>query len=114
MVWTTGTGTGNSVTGIDILPPAEVLPAVESYYQADLANSIAHIIDNLQGKAFDCVLLLDVLEHLTTCERLLRECRPALKSNGMIIVSVPNIANISVRLLLLLGKFDYTERGILR
>ena len=52
-------------------------------------------------------------EHLTACDRLLRECRPALKTNGMLIVSVPNIANISVRLLLLLGKFDYTERGIL-
>ena len=103
----------NSVTGIDILPPAEVLPSIERYYQADLGNSIAHIINELRGKTFDRVLLLDVLEHLITCERLLRECRPALKANGMLIVSVPNIANISVRLLLLLGKFDYTERGIL-
>ena len=103
----------NRITGIDILPPPEVLPALSRYYQADLGESIARIIEDLRGETFDRVLLLDVLEHLTTCDRLLRECRPAVKDTGFLIVSVPNIANIYVRLLLLLGKFEYTERGIL-
>ena len=103
----------NHVTGIDILPKAAVLPSLEQYYQADLHNSIAGIVDQLPGECFDRVLLLDVLEHITTCDRLLRECRPALKSSGILIVSVPNIANIWIRLTILLGKFDYTERGIL-
>ncbi len=103
----------NRVTGMDILPPSAVLPALSRYYQADLSESIARIVDDLHGETYDRVLLLDVLEHLTTCDRLLRECRPTLKSTGFLIVSVPNIANIYVRLLLLLGKFEYTERGIL-
>jgi len=103
----------NRVTGMDILPPSAVLPALARYYQADLSESIARILEELRGETFDRVLLLDVLEHLTTCDRLLRECRQALKSTGCLIVSVPNIANIYVRLLLLLGKFEYTERGIL-
>jgi hypothetical protein len=30
-----------------------------------------------------------------------------------VIVSVPNVANVTVRLALLLGRFTYTERGIL-
>ena len=29
------------------------------------------------------------------------------------IVSLPNVANISVRMMLLFGRFNYTERGIL-
>ena len=33
--------------------------------------------------------------------------------DGHLVVSVPNVANITVRLMLLFGKFDYTERGIL-
>ena len=103
----------NHVTGIDILPKSEVLPALEQYYQADLTDSIAQIIDELPGERFDRILLLDILEHITTCDRLLRECRPALKSDGILIVSVPNIANIWIRLTLLLGRFHYTERGIL-
>jgi hypothetical protein len=37
----------------------------------------------------------------------------ALKPNGRLIVSLPNVANISVRLALLFGQFNYMERGIL-
>jgi len=36
-----------------------------------------------------------------------------LKREGLLIVSLPNIANIYVRLTLLLGRFDYSERGLL-
>ena len=45
--------------------------------------------------------------------RLLTECKAVLKSNGLLVVSLPNIANITVRLKLLFGKFDYQERGIM-
>jgi len=30
-----------------------------------------------------------------------------------VVVSVPNVANITVRLMLLMGRFNYTERGIM-
>ena len=59
------------------------------------------------------MLLLDVLEHLKNPERLLNQCRDVLKPDGAVVVSLPNVANITVRLMLLLGNFDYTERGIL-
>ena len=62
---------------------------------------------------FDIVLFADVLEHLRRPEEVLRRCLPCLKSDGEIIVSVPNVANIFVRMSLLLGYFEYTERGIL-
>jgi len=44
---------------------------------------------------------------------VLRRCIPALKDSGKIIISVPNIANWVIRLSLLLGKFDYMDKGIL-
>ena len=36
-----------------------------------------------------------------------------LKKNGKIIVSLPNVAHITIRLKLLFGDFTYTESGIL-
>ena len=56
---------------------------------------------------------MDVMEHLRVPEKLLRDCRALLKPNGHLIVSLPNVANITVRLMLLFGRFNYTERGIL-
>jgi len=39
--------------------------------------------------------------------------RARLRPAGAIIVSLPNIANLRVRLGLLFGRFDYTDSGIL-
>ena len=36
-----------------------------------------------------------------------------LRPHGRVIVSVPNVANITVRLALLLGRFEYRPRGIM-
>lgn len=65
------------------------------------------------GEPFDCVLLADVLEHLREPATVLRRLRPALAPRGRIIVSVPNVAHLAVRLGLLLGRFQYADRGIL-
>ena len=54
-----------------------------------------------------------MLEHLKDPERLLKQISPVLRRDGSIVVSVPNVANIFVRLSLLFGRFEYTERGIL-
>ena len=62
---------------------------------------------------FDYIIFADVLEHLRDPQAVLRRCIPALKESGKIIISVPNIANWIIRLSLLLGKFDYMDRGIL-
>ena len=64
-------------------------------------------------REFDYILYADVLEHLRDPAAVLRTCIPALKDSGKIIISVPNVANLVIRLSLLLGHFDYTDRGIL-
>ena len=62
---------------------------------------------------FDYILLADVLEHLRDPGGLLRRLVPCLKDGGEIIISIPNIAHLSVRLSLMLGHFQYQDRGIL-
>ncbi len=62
---------------------------------------------------FDVILFGDVLEHTRQPERILLQAKELIKSNGQIIVSVPNIAHWRVRFGLLFGRFEYSDSGIL-
>jgi 2-polyprenyl-3-methyl-5-hydroxy-6-metoxy-1,4-benzoquinol methylase len=104
---------GNRVVGIDALPRPARDDVFESYVSADLSQGLGEAIERLAGKQFDKILLMDVLEHLMKPEQLLQDCGKLLMSSGQLLVSVPNIANLTVRLSLALGQFNYTERGIL-
>ena len=61
----------------------------------------------------DAIVLADILEHLRDPSSLLACVRQSLTRDGHLFVSVPNIANVTVRLGLLFGIFEYRERGIL-
>ncbi len=61
----------------------------------------------------DAIVLADVLEHLRNPAATLQLVRCALRDDGHVFISVPNIANITVRLGLLFGVFEYRDRGIL-
>jgi 2-polyprenyl-3-methyl-5-hydroxy-6-metoxy-1,4-benzoquinol methylase len=105
---------GNTVTGIDNLESPVHAAEMKEYFQANLQTGLTSVASQLRGQQFDKVLFLDVLEHLLQPERLLKDVRPLLKpAAGTIVVSVPNVANIAVRLMLLFGSFDYADRGIL-
>ncbi|HEU0118996.1 MAG TPA: glycosyltransferase [Bryobacteraceae bacterium] len=105
---------GNEVTGIDGLESPIHASAMRDYFQADLQLGLSQVAAQLSGRSYDKVLLLDVLEHLNHPERVLRDVLPLLRpSGGSIIVSLPNVANIFVRLNLLFGRFEYADRGIL-
>jgi predicted TPR repeat methyltransferase len=62
---------------------------------------------------FDVIVAGDVLEHLPRPGELLSILRPLLKTDGALLVSLPNVANVTVRIGLLLGRFAYSPRGIL-
>ncbi len=64
-------------------------------------------------KGFGAALAADVLEHLVDPDRTLAQLAAVLPAGGPLFVSVPNVANLTVRLALLFGRFDYAERGIL-
>ena len=114
----------NQVSGIDILDAPKNIDAFQYYIQADLQkglseawNRLGYSSNKIQSilpeEKFDTVLLPDILEHLYHPERLLQDCQKVLDHHGRLIVSVPNVANITVRLSLLFGSWNYTERGIL-
>lgn len=62
---------------------------------------------------YDVVVLGDVLEHLPMPELILQKLVDLQSPGSTFIISVPNIANVWIRLNLLVGKFDYADRGIL-
>ncbi len=62
---------------------------------------------------FDAIVYGDVLEHLSDPLAALVALNRTLAPGGLVIVSVPNVAHLWVRLSLLLGRFDYADRGIL-
>lgn len=64
---------------------------------------------------FDLILCLDVLEHLRDPWRFLEKVSAQhLEPGGTVIASVPNVRHAGVVLpLLLRGRWDYTESGIL-
>jgi 2-polyprenyl-3-methyl-5-hydroxy-6-metoxy-1,4-benzoquinol methylase len=64
-------------------------------------------------RGYDAVVLGDVLEHMAAPEMALKKLTDAQNAGCTFVISVPNIANLWVRLNLLMGRFDYTDRGIL-
>jgi len=64
-------------------------------------------------RLFDAIVFADVLEHLADPEPLVRAARGWIVPGGSLLVSVPNVANLTVRLSLLAGRFEYAEKGIL-
>lgn len=57
---------------------------------------------------FDAIIFADVLEHLQNPWEMLSVVRPWLGPRGAVLASIPNVAHWTIRLNLLLGKWDYT------
>lgn len=64
-------------------------------------------------KFFDVFIYADILEHLKRPDLALLKFRRYLKPDGILIVSLPNIAYWRMRLNMLLGRFNYEEVGII-
>ena len=100
---------GCEVTGVDMLAPEMVSPALSGYLRRDLNPPL----DLPFGREFDCILLADVAEHISRSESLIADLRRYLKEDGRLIVSLPNIALWVYRLSLAAGRFEYADRGIM-
>lgn len=82
----------------------------EKVYQIDL-NFFKS--SQIKESNFDLVFCGDVLEHLLDPKGVLKELISLLAADGLMIISLPNIAQLPYRLKLLFGNFDYTETGVL-
>lgn len=65
------------------------------------------------GMLYDVIVFGDILEHLANPLLALTEVTRVLAPRGAVIISVPNVAHLAIRLALLVGRFDYFDRGIL-
>jgi glycosyltransferase involved in cell wall biosynthesis len=104
------TSLGCNVTGIEQDPGMAELarPHCQRMIVADIE---ALEIDKFGP--FDAIVFGDVLEHLRDPRSVLERLSKLLKPDGKILISLPNVANIWVRLNLLFGRFNYSRVGII-
>jgi 2-polyprenyl-3-methyl-5-hydroxy-6-metoxy-1,4-benzoquinol methylase len=117
-----GAGAGATLKWLKTLYPGAETTAVE--INPDLRKELNRNVDFpiigpldqviSQLETYDLILLLDVLEHLPDPTESLRRLAKLLNPEGQVIVSVPNVAHLSVSIpLLFQRRFDYQDAGIL-
>jgi 2-polyprenyl-6-hydroxyphenyl methylase/3-demethylubiquinone-9 3-methyltransferase len=83
---------GAAVTGLD--PAPETIEAARSHAQAQglAIDYIAATTDDLaaQHRQFDCVVAMEVVEHVPDVATFLRSCAALLKPGGLLILSTLN------------------------
>lgn len=116
-----GCGTGALTLRATTGKHNDVIAIEPDAVRADVARSrglkvICGLLDDsviAEHGPFDVVVLSDVIEHVAAPSQMLELAARALKPQGVIIASVPNVAHWTVRARLLLGRFDYTPTGIM-
>lgn len=100
------------VTGIELLeaPAQQAAQRLNRVVNAPVESALHELADEL----FDCILALDVLEHLVDPWTVTSQLSKLLAPGGVLIVSLPNIRNWQpIRDLLFRGEWKYVESGIL-
>lgn len=93
----------------------DCLLAREKGYKKVINKTIESAFEDrdLAVEKFDYIIFADVLEHLVDPAVILNKVRTFLKSDGKIIISLPNVAHYSIRFSLLTGNWNMQEFGIL-
>jgi 2-polyprenyl-3-methyl-5-hydroxy-6-metoxy-1,4-benzoquinol methylase len=81
------------------------------FYRQVFASTIEDA--DLPPATYPVIVCADVLEHTVDPVAVLRQLRRVATPDAVFIVSLPNVAHLAVRLMLLAGKFPRMERGIL-
>ena len=99
-----------TVVGLDRAEPEP--GRVDEFVRCDLNDGLPSSIDFAR---YDYVLILDVIEHLSSPEDFVSQLRDALgrSPTASVVVSTGNIGFIVNRLMHLFGQFNYGKRGIL-
>ena len=96
--------------GLELSEAAAVVAA--NFAEVNAGNFETMERDDFDG-SFDYVIMGDVLEHLFDTDGALTKVHKWLKPGGRLVVSVPNIAHISVLAQQLQGDWEYVDAGIL-
>lgn len=85
------------------------------YANKTFAGSLeeSEFLSSINGN-YDVVVAADVLEHLSSPEKILAMIKKVLNKEGRLVISIPNVACWPIRKELFFnGKFEYTETGVL-
>jgi 2-polyprenyl-3-methyl-5-hydroxy-6-metoxy-1,4-benzoquinol methylase len=107
------TETKSTVVGVEIdrLDAKRAAKVLDAVYAVNLETEAMPA--GLAKQQFDYIIFCDVIEHLVWPAETLQKIKSLLKPNGKVLFCIPNMTHMSVRLMLLGGKFDYGETGIL-
>lgn len=85
------------------------------YAEDGLCDDILNFrwVEKFAGLKFDAILFADVLEHLTSPEKVLQSAAGLLKDTGSLYASIPNITHNDILLKAYEEHFDYTKIGLL-
>ncbi|MFZ2268215.1 MAG: methyltransferase domain-containing protein [Azonexus sp.] len=102
---------GHQVWGVEPSP----LAAEEARKQLTFVHdgNIEGFFENNPTVKFDVIVFGDVLEHLVAPETVLQTSRAFLNHGGVVVASVPNVAHTAIRAMLLEGRWDYVDLGIM-
>ena len=117
-------GCGTGVLGRvlkDEHPERYVVGITHAHQEAERAREVLDrvVIADLEAYdfsalgQFDCVICSHVLEHLRNPATVLARLRKLLAVGGVILVALPNVLYWRQRLQFLMGRFRYTQGGLM-
>ena len=102
---------GATVDGVEVDPLYVEL--ARPYCRKVVSGDLNQISELGLDSDYDVIIAADVLEHLVEPELVLSKLKAHIKKGGLLVVSLPNVANLYIRLSLLAGRFNYHTKGIL-
>ena len=98
-----------------VIDAVEANPEWAQFARPHYRNTWASIVEDapLPNREYKLVICADVLEHTPNPVGVLKRLREAATDDAIFIISVPNVAHLAVRMMLLFGYFPKMERGIL-
>ncbi|MBT2320817.1 class I SAM-dependent methyltransferase [Variovorax paradoxus] len=113
MRWLRETGRAGQGWGVELFeqPATRARTHFEDVLVGDAESLVERAFD---GKQFDLILCLDVLEHMIDPWRCIETLQHRLAPEGKLVISVPNVRCLRVLApLVLRGEWSYGEEGIL-
>ena len=90
----------------------DMAAAARPFYDRVICADLERDADGALGdEAFDVIVCADVLEHLRDPAAVLAGLGRHLAPDGLVLISTPNVAFISIRLSLLAGRWEYNPHG---
>jgi 2-polyprenyl-3-methyl-5-hydroxy-6-metoxy-1,4-benzoquinol methylase len=102
---------GHEVWGVE--PYEEAAKKASKVLHRIHIGFIEDFFANNVGERFDVIVFGDVLEHLIDPAGVLVQSKSFLSEGGIVVASIPNIAHFAIRAMMLEGRWEYSDLGIL-